>query len=916
MGLFKRKPKEMVEETKAEEEEVKTTKIKKKETTGNLFSSTSVFFRGEEPEAAAPQPTLETKKLPPDLERFNPESYQGLSNEQVELRKTQGYVNHSDKNGMKSIGKILRDNIVTYFNMILLAIAVVLIVFRQYTQVTFLVIAIINTVIGICQEIKARNTLSKLKLVTTSNVEVIREGKKSVIATSLLVLDDVYLLKNGDQIPTDSIILDGKIEVNESLLTGESKAIKKSIGDKIYAGSFIVSGSATVKADLVGEYNYVAGIQAKAKVLNKPKSELVRSLNTIIKVIGITIIPLGALMFWSQWMTNWTPSADLYETAITTIKSTAASMIGMIPSGMYLLTSVALASSVVSLSKKNAMVQDLYSVEMLARVNTLCLDKTGTLTDGTMRIDEVLVINSAYDMYKLMGSYLNAFPESNQTSVALTQRYPLRKDFIVINKIPFSSARKFSAVQFNELGTFLLGAPEYLYKTKDKTINNYIADKQASGYRVVMICKNDNPIIDGEVKGKNTPIALFTLEDHVRNEAPDTIRWFVENGVDIKIISGDNPLTASEIAKKCGVPNAEKCVSLEGLSENQVMDIVDDYAVFGRVSPEQKACIIKTLKQKGKAVGMTGDGVNDILAMKNADCSVAMANGASAARNAANLVLLDSNFASMPAAVQEGRRVINNVQRSSSLYLMKTIFTAVFTLIVLITTLGHPIPYPFEPNNLLVTEMICIGWVSIFLALQKNSDLISGSFMRNTFAKAIPAGICLILAVGLNYILFYIPGNFLEFDPSLVDGTAKTLSSSGITFNALTMAVVSLGMALSLVTPMSPLSVLENRFRFIMFNLTILFFCIMVFIFPFLPPLTSGPRSLSEQFIGIDFRTMTKPMWFMLIIYLFGFYALLKALTNAFAFMKRIPPKPTVIIPASEPVEKPLETEEEKPEEM
>lgn len=926
MGLFKRKEKDTTaENSTVEKEETKTTKIKKKETTGNLFSSTSVFFRGDEADTATPKPTLETKHLPADLERYNPESYQGLSNDEVETRKTQGYVNRSDANNTKSIGKILRDNIITYFNMILLAIAAVLIGFGQYTQVTFLVIAIINTAIGIYQEIKARNTLSKLKLVTTSNVEVMRDGKKSVISTNELVLDDVYLLKNGDQIPTDSIILEGKIEVNESLLTGESKAIKKTIGDKIYAGSFIVSGSATVKADLVGEYNYVSGIQAKAKELNKPKSELVRSLNTIIKVIGIAIIPLGALMFWTQWMVNWNATGvndGLMATAITTIKATAASMIGMIPSGMYLLTSVALASSVVSLSKKNAMVQDLYSVEMLARVNTLCLDKTGTLTDGTMRIDEVLIVNSSYDMYKLVGSYLNAFPESNQTSVALTQRYPLRKDYIVINKIPFSSARKFSAVQFNELGTFLLGAPEYLYKTKDKTINNYIAEKQAAGYRVVMICKNENPIVDGEVKGKNTPIALFTLEDHIRNEAPDTIKWFVENGVDVKIISGDNPLTAAEIAQKCGVPNAEKCVSLEGLSDNQVRDIVDDYAVFGRVSPEQKACIIKTLKQKGKTVGMTGDGVNDILAMKNADCSVAMANGSSAARNAANLVLLDSNFASMPAAVQEGRRVINNVQRSSSLYLMKTIFTAVFTIIVLITFPGLRVPYPFEPNNLLITEMVCIGWVSIFLALQKNSDLISGSFMKNTFAKAIPAGICLILAISLNYIWYYLPGNFLEFDPALTAsiteinkiGTARALSAPGITFNSLTMAVVALGMAFSLVIPMTPLSDPKNRFRFIMFSLTILFFCIMVFIFPFLPAMSGSFSSLSEQFIGIDFRTMTKPMWFMLIIYLFGFYALLNILTKAFSFMTKKAPKQEVIQPKDEVVETPIEVDEGKSE--
>lgn len=861
----------------------------------SFLGATGAFFLGkeEEKESLSHSPTLEARKIPEQVPRYQPDLKEGLTEEQVHNRMEAGLVNKNNNKG-KSIGRIFYENIVTYFNMILLAIAIVLVIFRQWTQLTFLVIATINTIIGISQEIKAKQTLDKLKLVTSSNVEVIRGKTSQVIPADQLVLDDIYSVKIGDQIPTDSILLEGKLEINESLLTGESLPVSKKAGDKIFAGSYVVSGSAKVRADMIGEYNYVAGIQNKAKELTKPKSELVRSLNLIIKVIGLAIIPLGALTFWSQWMAFYGTAAsaadaagsvvDKYEVAVSAVKATAGSMIGMIPSGMYLLTSVALASSVVTLSKKNAMVQDLYSVEMLARVNVLCLDKTGTLTDGTMRVDEVLVIDDSYDIKKLMGSYLGAFKESNQTSLALSKRYPLSRDYAAVRSLPFSSARKYSAVELKDMGTFSLGAPEYLFKTKDKTINNYIAGKEAQGYRVVVICHNDNPLTEGEeISGKNSPIAIFSLQDHIREQASQTIRWFVDNGVAIKIISGDNPLTASEIAKKCGVPEAEKCVSLEGLTEQEVNEIVNDHTVFGRVSPEQKATIIRQLKREGKTVGMTGDGVNDILAMKNSDCSVAMANGSQAARNSANLVLLDSNFASMPAAVQEGRRAINNVQRSSSLYLMKTIFTAVFTIIVLVTSLGFPISYPFEPNNLLITEMICIGFVSIFLSVQKNNDPISGNFLRNIFIRSVPAGFCLVMAIGLNYLFRYLPGNLLDLDFGVNGALTEASSYAFTTFNSLSMSVVALGMDYNLCEPFFPLNNHSlNRYRFIMFCLTILFFCIMAFVFPYLPATSGNYNNLCDQMVGIDFRSMNKTMWLLLILYLFGFYALLSFLTKSF----------------------------------
>ena len=845
-------------------------------------------------------PILDTRKLPLDTVRYNPELDKGLSDEQINERIEKELENKSSSGTSKSIGRIIYENVVTYFNMLLLGIAIVLIVFGQVSQLTFLVIAIINTLIGIYQEIKAKKTIDKLKLVTSSNVEAIRNGNKTVVTTESLVLDDIYLIKMGDQVPTDSILKDGKIEVNESLLTGESLPISKVKGDKIYAGSFVVSGAATLQADLVGDYNYIAGIQAKAKEMNKPKSELVRSLNAVIKIIGIIIIPLGGLTFWTQWLaySKTTITNDFMQIATNAVKATAASMIGMIPSGMYLLTSIALAGSVLSLSKQNALVQDLYSVEMLARVNVLCLDKTGTLTDGTMRVDEILMIDNEYDLDKLVGTYLNSFTDTNQTSIALSQRFPLRQEYKVVNKIPFSSARKYSAVEFDRMGTFLLGAPEYLYKGRDKTLTDYIAKKQIAGFRVVMLCHCEASIVDGSIKERPKPTALFTMEDHIREEAPSTIKWFIENEVAIKIISGDNPLTASEIATKCGVPNADKCISLEGLSENEVRDIVNVYSVFGRVSPEQKAVIVDELKKQGKTVGMTGDGVNDILAMKTSDCSIAMANGSSAARNAANLVLLDSNFSSMPAAVREGRRAINNVQRSSALYLMKTIFTVVFTLIVLITYLngGNGIKYPFDPNNLLITEMICIGFVSVFLSVQQNDAPIKGKFLSNTFIRAIPAAICLIFAVGINYILRY-SGNILDF----------TLTESGMlteiddkafrTLNSLSMTFVSLGVAYNCCLPVFPLSDKQNRFRFIGFCIAILLVIAFVFGAGNMPSTSENSRSLCEQLVGIDYHYLNKTMWLLLIIYLTGFSSLLSIMVRLAETTREMNNNKTIIKP-------------------
>ncbi len=870
MSLFKKK-KNSPEDTPEKTEEKKISPESEEESTDIEEIDPSLILKDEDKPSSV-NPSSTTNDVPDEVERYNADIKAGLTSEQVASRIEKGLSNKENTKSGKTTWQIIYTNVVTYFNMLLLAIGIVLIVFGNYAQSFFLVIAFANTLIGIIQELKAKKTLEKLKLVTDSTCEVIRDSKSTIIKATELVLDDIYKIKSGEQIPTDSIIIEGNVEVNESLLTGESLPIKKNPGDRIYAGSYVVSGSSINRADKVGDYNYIAGIQNKAKEVNKPKSELVRSLNSVIKVIGLIIIPLGILTFWTQWIKNAegvVVSENWWSIASKTMSKTAGSMIGMIPSGMYLLTSIALANSVVALSKKNAMVQDLYSIEMLARVDALCLDKTGTLTDGTMRVDEVVKIDGSYDLDNLIGSYLNAFNDTNQTSIALSQRFPLKNTYRIIDTIPFSSARKYSAVEFKGLGTFLLGAPEYLYKGRDKTILEYISSKQSSGYRVVMLCKAENPITNGTIKGKLTPVTIFTLEDHIRPEAPSTIKWFKENGVNIKIISGDNPLTASEIAKKCGVPNAERCISLEGLSDREVTQIVNAYTVFGRVTPEQKALIIKELKNQGHTVGMTGDGVNDILAMKTADCSVAMANGSSAARNVAHLVLLDSNFASMPLAVQEGRRCINNVQRSSALYLMKTIFTIVFTIIVLLSFAngGHGMEYPFTSNNLFIMESVCIGLTSVFLALQKDDQPITGHFLKNTFMRAIPAAICLILAISINYILRY--SGFLEIDSE----------DAFTTFNSITMTVISLAMAYICFLPISP--VRKHWYRALMFATTFVLCACGIFILPYIP-VFGNSGNLAKAFLGIDFREMNKIMWLIIVIYATSSSASLMGLMKLF----------------------------------
>lgn len=836
------------------------------------------------------------KKLPETIlmekiastERYTPSNEQGLTQEQVNARETDGLNNKSKSSYTKSYWEIIKDNVFTFFNILLIALAVCLIQVGAWSNCTFLVIMFANISIGIFQEVRSKKTIEKLKLVSAPTAKVIRDGKEQQIATDAIVLDDIMELGIGNQISADAIITQGAIEVNESLLTGESLPIKKTIGDTIYAGSFVTAGSGKARVNKVAEANWAISLQSQAKKFQKPKSELLRSLNKIIKVISFLIVPFAiCLVVIGITNSGETTSWGRYTSGVL---NAAGPIVGSVPAGMFLLTSVALAVGVINMSKKKTLVQDLYCFEMLARTNVLCLDKTGTLTDGTMEVSEVIVIDKNVDLNTVMGSYLATFREANQTSIALADRYKLNRKLQVVGKIPFSSSRKYSAVSFKGMGTFVMGAPEFVYKADNKGLVNVISDRQKMGYRVLMLAHSDEYVDEnGEMQGDVVPVALFVLLDHVRDEAPATIKWFTNNGVGIKIISGDNPLTASEIAGACGVPDYKKAVSLEGLSLKETAQIANKYTVFGRVSPEQKAILVKSLKQQGKTVGMTGDGVNDILAMKQSDCSIAMASGADAAKNVAHLVLLDSNFASMPAVVLEGRRVINNIQRSSALYLMKTIFTFVLAFVFIIlgfATMGNDpasrVVYPFLPSDILLMEFIGIGIPSVMLALQPDKSQIKGHFIKNTFSKAIPGSLTLLIVVAITFIMaqvgFFNDSTIAGMENMQLPWFELTRTSTG--GNAI-RALAGLGITFASLSILYALSQPFDTYRFSLFIGEWILTIVVIFgIVPY-PPFKSVISSQYTYLLG------NRTMILMAVMFAIGSPLVTSMLMNAFNFMTK-----------------------------
>lgn len=694
----------------------------------------------------------------------------GLSKTQVEERIKQDKVNKLNTKKTKSYLKIVIDNFCTWFNLICVFMATLLIIADSFENITFIFIFAANLLIGLIQEIKAKSVVDKITVLGKTKVKVLRHGKKINIDIDAVVEDDIIFFETGDQICADCVVIEGKVEVNESLITGESKPIRKTDNATLLGGSYVVSGFCKAQVVKVGLESYSATLIKKARELKGNQSEILRTLNFIIKTVGVLLIPLGLLSFFDAY------NGDNFPEAIVTISG---SVMGMMPVGIFLLTSVSLVVSVLKLARKKTLVQELYSIEMLARANVLCLDKTGTITDGTMSVTGTLAINSVYeDIEAIMPNYIQAFKAINQTQVALKNHFGTKKDWEVKDTIEFSSERKYSVVTFKDKGTYVLGAPEFVCSRLEKGVKQTIKDFTTNGYRVVLLCKNKTDIKKEEIVLDTTPIAMITIQDNIRPDAKETIEWFNNNDVQIKIISGDNVDTVSNISKKVGVIGADNCISLEGMSEEEVAEAAFKYNVFGRVTPEQKCIIVSALQDKGKIVAMTGDGVNDILALKESDCSIAMASGSAATRSTSDIVMLENNFSTMPKIVAEGRRVINNISKASSLFLTKTFFTIFLTIFVLISP---TFVYPLQANQILIWETVFIGIPAFLLALQPNNDRIKGSFIGSLASKALPGALILFLSAMACYIYCSITNNF-EILPTILSYTV-TLGAFAILFN-------------------------------------------------------------------------------------------------------------------------------------
>ncbi|RHO19223.1 HAD-IC family P-type ATPase [Amedibacterium intestinale] len=662
----------------------------------------------------------------------------GLSDNQVEERMKAGFINTQEKSITKSYKEIFRDNVFTLFNLINALLASLIIFIGSFKNLLFLGVVISNLVIGIIQEIRAKRVLDKLSLITQPYLKVLRNGEIVKLHMEKLVIDDILLLSSGSQICADSIVKEGKVEVNESLLTGESDSIVKNVGDILYSGSFVVSGNAKVQVTHVGKDNYAQSILSDVKVFQKHKSQLRDSINFIIKSIGIVIIPVGILLFSKQFFISDASFADA-------VVSTVAALIGMIPEGLVLLTSIALAVGSINLARKKTLVQELYCIETLARVDTLFLDKTGTITEGNMRVEEVLtLIPHEYPTNEIIANMMAALADDNATAQAIRNYAShMEESYEVSYTLPFSSARKFSAVTFKDKGTYILGAYEFVNDHRQDNLIQMIHEQTQLGNRVLVLAHTNKEIIEDQIDKNNEIIALLILSDPIRKEAPATLDYFLSQGVTLKVISGDDPLTVHAIAKKAHLKDYENYIDMSKVKDEEIPEIVNSYTIFGRVSPIQKKLMIKAFKKQNHVTAMIGDGVNDVMALKEADCSISVAQGSEAAKSIANLVLLDNNFANMPRIVDEGRRVINNIQRAASLFLVKTTFSTILSIL----TLFFIQRYPFEPIQLTLISSLTIGIPSFFLALEANHSRVEGNFLLNVLSRALPGALCVVLSI-------------------------------------------------------------------------------------------------------------------------------------------------------------------------
>ena len=690
----------------------------------------------------------------------------GLTDEQVNARIAEGKVNADENPNTRTYKQIVRENTLTFFNFLNLVLLVLVLLVGSYKNAFFVCIIIINTLIGIAQEIRAKKTIDKLAILTARKSVVIREGQKWTVPTEELVLDDVVCLKTGDQVPADARILEGSLEVNESLLTGESDNLPKNEGDELFSGSFVTSGEACCQIIHVGKDNYAAQITSEAKEFKRHNSELKNSLNAILKVISIIIVPLGALLFYKQYYI-------VGDTFRDSVVSMVAGVLGMIPEGLVLLTSVALTLGALVLANKKTLVQELYCIETLARVDTLCLDKTGTITEGTMCVERVepyvstgrveiaatesepaesteaeeqVQTDSAFmeEIDVIMGNMMYVLKDQNATIDALRKRFPAKQDMTPEHVIPFSSDRKYSGAVFEEKGTYLMGAAQFLFPENNEELTEKCQAYAEEGLRVLVLAHSSQNAEGTELPEGLEPLALMLLTDVIREEAPDTLAFFDSQEVDLKVISGDDPVTVAAIARRAGLKNADSYVDATTLTtEEELQDAVAQYSVFGRVTPQQKKAMVQALQSQGHTVAMTGDGVNDVLALKEADCSIAMAQGSDAAKNIANVVLLDSNFASMPHIVNQGRRVVNNIRTAASMFLIKTMFSVMLSLL----TIFFGNAYPFEPIQMSLISACAVGIPTFLLAQENNYEKIDHTFLRHVFINAFPAAITITFCV-------------------------------------------------------------------------------------------------------------------------------------------------------------------------
>lgn len=670
----------------------------------------------------------------------------GLSTEEVAKQKELGLQNNYEENVAKSTKDIIFDNVMTLFNFLNFAIAVCLLFVGAYSNLAFLAIIIVNMSIGIFQEIHARNLVQKLSIVAKENVHVVRNGVQQEIDTKELVMEDIVIISAGEQVPSDMEVIDGKVEANEALLTGESDLIEKEIGDTLLSGSFIVSGQAYARVIHVGAENYAVKITQEAKVHKPIQSELVNSIRKVSKFTSWVIIPLGIILFVEAF---WLRDAGIK----TSVVASAAALLGMLPKGLVLLISIALTTGVIKLAKKRILVQDMYSIETLAHVDTLCLDKTGTITEGKMKVQKAIILHDKYEELfpQIIGSYLSESTDNNITMQAIRDHYEVSNRFGAKEVLAFSSERKWGAIEFPEIGTVYLGAPERL--VDDSRLPEAVFTAQENGYRVLMLAIAEQQPLNETKMPYLEPLAILEIDDPIRQNAKETLAYLKEEGIDLKVISGDNPVTVSNIARRAGLPGYESYIDLSTkTTEAEVREAVQQYTVFGRVSPQQKRTIVRELKDTEHVVAMTGDGVNDVLALREADCSIAMAEGDGATRQISNLVLLDSYFTTLPDVLFEGRRVVNNVTRVSSVFFIKTIYSFILSIICALTAIA----FPFIPIQVTLIDLAIEGYPAFFLSFEGDKRKVVGKFLPTALKNAsvnallVVANIIAVYLIGQN----------------------------------------------------------------------------------------------------------------------------------------------------------------------